>query len=88
MVERVVNEPRADGTTPRKLRHPGAPVFQEKEGISLKLNTRSLIEVVNCDDCLVVRLNSEEIFSIKEAEGYISIPDVDHPPPKADRSQY
>lgn len=88
VVERVVNEPRADVKNPRKLRHPGAPVFQEKEGISLKLNTRSLIEVVNCDDCLVVRLNSEEIFSIKEAEGYISIPDVDNPPPKADRSQY
>ena len=88
VVERVVNEPRADVKNPRKLRHPGAPVFQEKEGISLELNTGSRIELVNCDDCLVVRLNSEEIFSIKEAEGYISVPDVDNPPPEADRSQY
>jgi len=88
VIERVVNEPRSDVKNPRKLRHPGAPVFQEKEGISLELNTRSRIEIVNCDDCLVVRLDSEEIFSIKEAEGYISIPDVDNPPPEADRSQY
>ena len=88
VIERVVNEPRADVKNPRKLRHPGAPVFQEKEGISLELNTGSRIEIVNCDDCLVVRLDSEEIFSIKEAEGYISVPDVDNPPPKADDSQY
>ena len=88
VIERVVNEPHSDVKNPRKLRHPGAPVFQEKEGISLELNTRSRIEIVNCDDCLVVRLDSEEIFSIKEAEGYISIPDVDNPPPEADRSQY
>jgi len=88
VVERVVNEPRADVKNPRKLRHPGAPVFQEREGISLKLNTRSRIELVNCDDCLVVRLNSEEIFSLKEAEGYISVPDVDNPPPESDHSQY
>ncbi len=88
VIERVVNEPRSDVKNPRKLRHPGAPVFQEKEGISLELNTRSRIEIVNCDDCLVVRLDSEEIFSIKESEGYISIPDVDNPPPEADHSQY
>ena len=88
VLERVVNEPRGDIKNPRKLRHPAPGIFQEKEGISLPLNEESRIDLVNCDDCLIVRLNSEIIFSLKAFEGYVTVPDVREPPPPADHSQY
>ena len=88
VIERLVNEPRQDVKNPRKLRYPQTSVFMERADVALELNVKSRIDLVNCDDCLVVRLNSQEIFSLQEAEGYISVLDVDNPPPPSPHSAY
>ncbi|MEC8896595.1 MAG: signal peptidase I [Planctomycetota bacterium] len=88
VIERLANEPRPDVKNPRKLRFPQPALFMERDDIALKLNRKNRIEVVNCDDCLVVRLRGREIFSLQEAEGYISVLDVDNPPPPAPHSAY
>ncbi|MFP6739545.1 MAG: S26 family signal peptidase, partial [Planctomycetota bacterium] len=89
VIERLLNEPRPDVVkNPRKLRFPQSALFMERTDIALELNVKSRIDLVNCDDCLVVRLNSQEIFSLQEAEGYISVLDVDNPPPPAPYSDY
>jgi len=88
VIERLINEPRPDVKNPRKLRFPQPALFMERDDIALKLNRKNRIELVNCDDCLVVRLEGREIFSLQEAEGYISVPDVDNPPPPSPHSDY
>jgi len=88
VIERMENEPRSDVKNPRKLRFPQPSLFMERDDVALELNVKSRIDLVNCDDCLVVRINSEEIFSLQEAEGYISVLDVDNPPPPAPYSAY
>lgn len=88
VIERLLNEPRADVRNPRKLRYPQPKLFLERKDIALELNVKSRIDLINCDDCLVVRLDSKEIFRLAEAEGYISVPDVDNPPPPSPHSDY
>ncbi len=88
VIERLVNEPRPDVKNPRKLRFPQPALFMERDDVALELNRKSRIDLVNCDDCLVVRLDGREIFRLQEEEGYISVPDVDNPPPPSPHSDY
>jgi signal peptidase I len=81
-LERVQNEARPQGRNGLK------PAFVARDGISwratnveffLPFNEDSIIEFENCDDRVVVRVDDEEVLSLE----YISVPNVDAPPPAA-----